>query len=55
MDFEIVPDITRSLGARYEMRPLVPGDYEKGFLECLCDLTTVGKVTKEEFASKNCF
>jgi glucosamine-phosphate N-acetyltransferase len=53
MHFEIAPDIRRQLGARYEMRPLRLDDYEKGFLDCLSDLTVVGMITKAEFEG-NC-
>jgi hypothetical protein len=34
---------------RYSIRPLHRDDYERGFLECLSDLTVVGKITRKEF------
>lgn len=34
------------------VRPLQDGDYERGFLQLLSQLTDVGHVTKAEFLSK---
>lgn len=52
MEFEVVPEIARLLGARYELRALRQDDHEKGFLECLSDLTIVGQVTKADYEGK---
>jgi len=38
----------------YKMRPLAAADYEKGYLDCLAQLTTVGNVTKEQFLGTFC-
>jgi hypothetical protein len=52
MEFEVASDISRALGARYDIRPLRRDDYEKRFLDCLHDLTIVGSVTKAEFEGR---
>lgn len=35
------------------VRPLQDGDYDRGFLQLLSQLTSVGNVTKADFLSKN--
>ncbi|KAL1918160.1 uncharacterized protein VTP21DRAFT_3426 [Calcarisporiella thermophila] len=37
------------LPSGYKLRPLHVDDYDKGFLECLSQLSTVGEISKEEF------
>ncbi len=44
--------VQEGLAKGFVVRPLEPTDYEKGFLEVLSDLTTVGKLTKGEFMGK---
>ncbi|KAI8613397.1 hypothetical protein BC830DRAFT_1170277 [Chytriomyces sp. MP71] len=46
----ISPDVTNALKEGYKVRPLELGDYDKGFLTTLGSLTTVGPVSKHEFA-----
>ncbi|KAJ3308183.1 Glucosamine-phosphate N-acetyltransferase-like protein [Blyttiomyces sp. JEL0837] len=45
----ISPDVVKVMPPGYIVRPLAPGDYEKGFLETLGALTTVGKMSKGQF------
>jgi glucosamine-phosphate N-acetyltransferase len=45
----ISPDIAASLPEGYALRALQKGDYEKGFLDCLRVLTTVGDITLEQW------
>ena len=45
----ISAEVTSSLPDGYGIRPLDKGDYAKGFLECLRDLTWMGNVTVDEF------
>jgi len=39
-------------GEGLRMRPLGSGDFQRGFLECLAELTKVGDVSKEEFMKR---
>ncbi|KAI9325112.1 acyl-CoA N-acyltransferase [Zopfochytrium polystomum] len=48
----ISPDVVKAMPAGYIVRPLAPGDYEKGFLETLGALTTVGKLSKQQFLDR---
>jgi hypothetical protein len=36
----------------YQMRPLAAADFEKGYLDCLAQLTTVGNVTRAQFTGE---
>lgn len=45
-------EVCKSMPEGYVMRPLSFGDFEKGFLDCLAELTQVGPVTQQEFTSK---
>jgi glucosamine-phosphate N-acetyltransferase len=45
----VSPEIAASLPAGYTLRALQRGDYEKGFLDCLRVLTTVGDITLEQW------
>ncbi|KAJ4164039.1 hypothetical protein LMH87_005730 [Akanthomyces muscarius] len=45
----IRPDVASAFPAGYEIRPLQKGDYAKGFIECLRDLTWMAEVTEAEF------
>ncbi|KAI8618101.1 acyl-CoA N-acyltransferase [Chytriomyces sp. MP71] len=48
----ISPDVINALKEGYKVRPLELGDYDKGFLTTLGSLTTVGPVSKHEFAER---
>jgi glucosamine-phosphate N-acetyltransferase len=43
----ISPEVVAQLPEGYTLRPLQKGDYQKGFLDVLRVLTTVGDVTEE--------
>ncbi|KAK5665824.1 Glucosamine-phosphate N-acetyltransferase-like protein [Batrachochytrium dendrobatidis] len=45
-------DILSKLPSGIDMRPLELDDYQKGYLETLAELTTVGNVTKEMFENR---
>lgn len=45
----VSPEIAASLPSGYTLRALQKGDYEKGFLDCLRVLTTVGEITLEQW------
>lgn len=45
----IEPDVASTFPAGYEIRPLQKGDFAKGFIECLRDLTWMAEVTEAEF------
>lgn len=45
----IAPEAVAAFPAGYEIRPLQKGDYAKGFIECLRDLTWMADVTEAEF------
>jgi glucosamine-phosphate N-acetyltransferase len=45
----VSPDIAASLPEGYTLRALQKADYEKGFLDCLRVLTTVGDVTEDQW------
>ena len=45
----VSPEIAASLPQGYTLRALQKADYEKGFLDCLRVLTTVGDVTEEQW------
>lgn len=47
---EVSPEI--SVPAGYTLRLLAEGDYDKGFTECLANLTRVGEVGKAKFAAR---
>jgi len=42
-------DSTTTLPATYKVRPLERGDYSRGFLDCLADLTWIGDCGEEDF------
>ncbi|KAJ3052905.1 Glucosamine-phosphate N-acetyltransferase-like protein [Rhizophlyctis rosea] len=48
----ISPEVQRSLKEGFVVRPLAASDYEKGFLDCLSQLTTVGSLTKGQFMER---
>ncbi|KXS17100.1 acyl-CoA N-acyltransferase [Gonapodya prolifera JEL478] len=48
----ISKEVQASMVPGYLLRPLQPTDYEKGFLECLGHLTTVGEITKAQFMDR---
>ncbi|KAL2911511.1 Glucosamine-phosphate N-acetyltransferase-like protein [Polyrhizophydium stewartii] len=48
----ISPEVQRALKTGFVVRPLHPSDYEKGFLEVLGMLTSVGKMSKERFMER---
>ncbi|RKO92480.1 acyl-CoA N-acyltransferase [Blyttiomyces helicus] len=48
----ISPEVKASLKPGFVVRPLAPSDYEKGFLEALSQLTTVGKLSKADFLDR---
>lgn len=48
----ITPHIQNKLPKGYLIRPLQDTDYEKGFLECLGHLTTVGDLSQKEFLQR---
>ncbi|EDQ86824.1 uncharacterized protein MONBRDRAFT_27826 [Monosiga brevicollis MX1] len=37
---------------RFTIRPLAPGDYDRGFLQVLAQLTVVGEMTQTQFAER---
>ncbi|KAJ3122386.1 Glucosamine-phosphate N-acetyltransferase-like protein [Nowakowskiella sp. JEL0407] len=45
-------DVQNALPAGFVVRPLEIGDYEKGFLEALEMLTSVGKMSKGQFIER---
>lgn len=45
----ISPEVASSLPEGFTIRPLEKGDYAKGFLACLQDLTWTGDQTEHEF------
>ncbi|KAJ3013227.1 UNVERIFIED_CONTAM: N-acetyltransferase [Siphonaria sp. JEL0065] len=51
-DTLISPEVNKSIAQGYRIRPLNAGDYEKGFLETLGNLTAVGPVTKKDFTDR---
>ncbi|KAI8901095.1 acyl-CoA N-acyltransferase [Globomyces pollinis-pini] len=48
----ISPEVIKSIKPGFVVRPLSSGDYEKGFLECLGMLTSVGKMPKADFLNR---
>ncbi|KAI8923883.1 acyl-CoA N-acyltransferase [Entophlyctis helioformis] len=48
----ISPEVKASLKAGYEVRPLEAADYDKGFLDTLGMLTTVGAMSKARFLER---
>jgi glucosamine-phosphate N-acetyltransferase len=48
----VSPEIAASLPEGYTLRALQRGDYEKGFLDCLRVLTTVGDITQEQWSER---
>ncbi|KAH7703437.1 hypothetical protein AAVH_29385 [Aphelenchoides avenae] len=47
--YEQVTDFADRMPEGFVMRPLQVSDYDKGFLELLSQLTTVGDVSREKF------
>lgn len=45
-------EVTSSLPAGFDIRPLDRGDFKKGYLDCLRVLTWVGDLTEEEWNSR---
>lgn len=41
--------VTSSLPSHYTIRPLEAADYDRGYLQCLSQLTLVGDVSREQF------
>lgn len=48
----IAPELLASLPSGIALRPLSSNDYDKGFLETLGQLTTVGEVSKEAYLKR---
>ncbi|KAJ3096324.1 Glucosamine-phosphate N-acetyltransferase-like protein [Phlyctochytrium planicorne] len=48
----ISADVLKGLAPGYIIRPLAPTDYEKGFLETLGALTSVGSISKGDFLER---
>ncbi|KAJ3201284.1 Glucosamine-phosphate N-acetyltransferase-like protein, partial [Entophlyctis luteolus] len=48
----ISPDVKKKIASGYIIRPLHSADYEKGFLQTLSSLTTVGSISKEQFIDR---
>lgn len=48
----ISPSVQSALPGSYTIRALQQSDYEAGFLDCLRVLTTVGDISKEQFAEQ---
>jgi glucosamine-phosphate N-acetyltransferase len=48
----VSPQIAASLPEGYTLRALQKSDYQKGFLDCLRVLTTVGDITEEQFNAR---
>lgn len=48
----ISPDVKASLNSKFIVRPLSSGDYDKGFVECLGMLTSVGKMNQASFLDR---
>ncbi|KAH6657463.1 acyl-CoA N-acyltransferase [Truncatella angustata] len=48
----ISPSVASALPQGYTIRALQQSDYEAGFLDCLRVLTTVGDISKEQFAEQ---
>jgi len=47
---DLIPEnIASALPAGYSLRPLKSGDYERGVLDVLAVLTTVGDISKQAF------
>lgn len=44
--------VIHELSDGFEVRPLQSGDYQKGFLDCLSMLTTVGKMEEGDFLDR---
>ncbi|KAI9297045.1 glucosamine 6-phosphate N-acetyltransferase [Neoconidiobolus thromboides FSU 785] len=45
----ISPEVKEALPKGYVMRPLELGDYDKGYIQCLSQLTVTGNVTRQMF------
>jgi hypothetical protein len=43
------PKMDPSKPAALQFRPLQADDYDRGYLECLSHLTTVGDISREQF------
>lgn len=48
----ISPSVASELPKGYSIRALEQSDYDAGFLDCLRVLTTVGDISKEQFAQQ---
>eukprot|EP00842_Homolaphlyctis_polyrhiza_P000750 jgi/Hompol1/1676/HPOL_004882-RA len=48
----VPPSVQAALKPGLVVRPLEPADYEKGYLQVLGQLTTVGTISKAEFAAR---
>ncbi|CAH1757057.1 1149_t:CDS:2 [Entrophospora sp. SA101] len=48
----ISPEVQAALPKGYTIRPLASDDYERGFLEVLKVLTTVGDISKDQFLER---
>lgn len=47
---ELIPKhVTETLPAGYKLRPLQSGDYDRGVLQVLEVLTTVGNISKQKY------
>jgi hypothetical protein len=47
---ELIPkQVAETLPAGYKLRPLQSGDYERGVLQVLEVLTTVGNISKQKY------
>ena len=44
--------VTKALPQGYTVRPLQASDYDRGYLQCLAQLTTVGDISRESFIGK---
>ncbi|ORY46488.1 hypothetical protein BCR33DRAFT_715554 [Rhizoclosmatium globosum] len=51
-DSLISPEVAKQIKEGYTIRPLHGGDYEKGFLDTLGSLTSVGPVSKQQFTER---
>ena len=51
---ELIPrEIAETLPRGYTLRPLQSGDYDRGVLQVLEVLTTVGNISKEKYLGTN--
>lgn len=45
--------VRKALPADFVIRPLSAEDYDRGYLECLAQLTKVGPIPREQFQSQS--